>query len=78
LLAHRVSQARKVHLYGEPAEHTFREAGLKFLAENQHKRTIECDVRTLKVGWPPRGLRGACCRWRYLAASHIADMRVAE
>src|SRR5882757_2778676 len=26
LLAQRVSQARKVHLYGEPAEHTFREA----------------------------------------------------
>jgi hypothetical protein len=23
LLAHRVNQARKVHLYGEPAEHTF-------------------------------------------------------
>jgi integrase len=49
LLAHRVSQARKVHLYGEPAEHTFREAGLKFLAENQHKKTIERDVRTLKI-----------------------------
>jgi hypothetical protein len=38
-----------VHLYGEPAEHTFREAGVKFLAENLHKRTIERDVRTLKV-----------------------------
>jgi integrase len=49
LLAHRMSQARRVHLYGEPAEHTFREAGVKFLAENQHKRTIERDVRTLKV-----------------------------
>jgi integrase len=49
LLAQRVSQARKVHLYGEPAEHTFREAGVKFLKENQHKKTIERDVRTLKV-----------------------------
>jgi integrase len=49
LLAHRVSQARRVHLYGEPAEHTFREAGVKFLKENQHKKTIERDVRTLKV-----------------------------
>jgi integrase len=49
LLAQRVSQARKAHLYGEPAEHTFREAGVKFLAENRHKKTIERDVRTLKV-----------------------------
>ena len=49
LLAHRVSQARKVHLYGEPAEHTFREAGVKFLKENQHKRSIERDVRALKL-----------------------------
>jgi integrase len=49
LLAQRVSQARKVHLYGEPAEHTFREAGVKFLKANQHKKTIERDVRTLKV-----------------------------
>jgi integrase len=49
LLAHRVTQARKTHLYGEPKEHTFREAGVKFLKENQHKRTIERDVRTLKV-----------------------------
>lgn len=30
LLAHRVTQARKGHLYGEPKEHTFREAGVKF------------------------------------------------
>jgi integrase len=49
LLAHRIAEARKVHLYGEPAEHTFREAGVKFLAENRHKKTIERDVRTLKV-----------------------------
>jgi len=49
LLAHRVGQARKAHLYGEPKEHTFREAGVKFLAENQHKRSIERDVRALKT-----------------------------
>jgi integrase len=49
LLAHRTAQARKAHLYGEPREHTFREAGVKFLAENQHKRSIERDVRALKV-----------------------------
>jgi hypothetical protein len=34
LLAHRVSQARRVHLYGEPAEHTFRAAGVKFQGES--------------------------------------------
>jgi hypothetical protein len=49
LLAHRTAQARKAHLYGEPGEHTFREAGAKFLAENQHKRSIERDVRALKI-----------------------------
>jgi hypothetical protein len=49
LLAHRTAQARKSHLYGERGEHTFREAGVKFLAENQHKRSIERDVRALKV-----------------------------
>jgi integrase len=49
LLAHRTTQARRVHLYGEPAEHTFREAGVKFLRENQHKRSIERDVRALKA-----------------------------
>jgi hypothetical protein len=49
LLAHRVSEARRAHLYGEPAEHTFREAGVKFLAENQHKRSVERDVRALKA-----------------------------
>jgi hypothetical protein len=48
-LAHRVDGARRAHLYGEPAEHTFREAGVKFLAENQHKKSIERDVRALKV-----------------------------
>ena len=49
LLAHRTAEARKAHLYGEPPEHTFREAAVKFLAENQHKRSIERDVRALKA-----------------------------
>ena len=38
-----------MHLYGEPREYTFREAAAKFLAENQHKRSIERDVRSLNV-----------------------------
>ena len=49
LLAHRTGEARKAHLYGEPPEHTFREAAVKFLAENQHKRSIERDVRAVKA-----------------------------
>lgn len=49
LLAHRVGQARKAHLYGEQRAYTFREAGVKFLAENQHKKSIERDVRALNA-----------------------------
>jgi integrase len=49
LLARRVTQARQVHLFGEQREHTFREAAAKFLAENQHKRSLERDQRALAV-----------------------------
>ena len=49
LLARRVTQARHVHLFGEQREHTFREAVAKFLAENQHKRSLERDQRALAV-----------------------------
>jgi integrase len=47
LLARRVTQARRVHLFGEQIEHTFREAATKFLHENQHKRSLDRDERTL-------------------------------
>lgn len=47
LLARRVTQARQVHLFGEQREHTFREAASKFLAEHQHKRSLERDERAL-------------------------------
>jgi hypothetical protein len=49
LLAHRVTQARRVHLYGEQREHTFKEAVDKFLAENGHKRSLERDRRALAM-----------------------------
>jgi integrase len=49
LLARRVTQARRIHLFGEQREHTFREAAAKFLAENQHKRSLERDQRALAV-----------------------------
>jgi len=38
-----------VHLFGEPSEHSFREAAAKFVAENQHKRSLERDQRALAV-----------------------------
>jgi integrase len=49
LLARRVTQARHTHLFGDPCEHSFREAAAKFLAENQHKRSLERDQRALAV-----------------------------
>jgi integrase len=49
LLARRVIQARGVHLFGEQREYSFREAAGKFLAENQHKRSLERDQRALAV-----------------------------
>ncbi len=47
LLARRVTQARRVHLFGDPCEHSFRKAAARFLAENQHKRSLERDQRAL-------------------------------
>ena len=49
LLARRVTQARHVHLFGDPCEHSFREAAAKFFAENQHKRSLDRDQRALAV-----------------------------
>lgn len=49
LLARQITEARRVHLFGESREHSFREAAGKFLAENTHKRSLERDVRALKV-----------------------------
>lgn len=45
LLAYRVTQARRAHLYGP----TFREAAAKFLAENQHLRALERNERALAI-----------------------------
>lgn len=56
LLAHRVTQARRVRLSGEQREHTFREAADKFLAENGHKRSLERDRRALAMLDPFIGL----------------------
>ena len=47
ILARRVIEARRIHLFGEQRDHTFREAATKFLAENRHKRSLERDERAL-------------------------------
>ena len=49
LLAHRVTQARNAHLYGEAHEHTFREAVTKYLHEFRAKRSIARDIQALKA-----------------------------
>jgi integrase len=47
LLARRLTQAREIYLYGEQRQRTFREAAAKFIRENQHKRSIDRDLRAL-------------------------------
>ena len=49
LLAHRITQARKVHLYGEAREYTFREAVGKYLHDFRFKRSIARDIQALKA-----------------------------
>jgi integrase len=48
LLAKRIDEIRQARLYGVRAEHTFRAAATKFLAENQHKKRIRDDAIQLK------------------------------
>ena len=43
-LAHRIEQIRLNQLYGVRPQRTFDEAAAKYLAENQHKRSIDDDV----------------------------------
>lgn len=47
LLAQRITEARRWHLFGETREHIFREAAAKYLAEHQHKRSLDRDRRAL-------------------------------
>jgi integrase len=48
LLAKRIDEIRQARLYGVRADHTFRGAATKFLAENQHKKRIRDDAIQLK------------------------------
>ena len=47
-LAKRMMELREVRLFGARRELTFRAAAIKFLEENQHKRSLERDARSLK------------------------------
>ena len=44
LLARRMEEIRKVTMFGVRPDRTFRAAATKFLAENQHKRSIDDDA----------------------------------
>jgi hypothetical protein len=48
LLAHRSCEARRLHHYGR----TFREAGVKFVAESGHLRGLDRDERALRLLYP--------------------------
>ena len=43
-LIYRLEQIRLAEIYGVRPKRTFKEAAAKYLAENQHKRTIEEDM----------------------------------
>lgn len=48
-LAKRVEELRQVVIYGARPKRIFREAAVKFLKENQHKKSIQYDVEQLEL-----------------------------
>ncbi len=48
-LAKRIENLRQVALYGARPKRKFREAATKFLAENQHKKSIQSDAEQLEM-----------------------------
>lgn len=48
-LARRIEEIRQTIVYGVRPKRTFRDAAVKFLAENQHKRSIASDVEQLEI-----------------------------
>lgn len=48
-LARRIEGLRQVAMYGARPKRTFREAATKFLAENQHKKSIQSDAEQLEM-----------------------------
>lgn len=51
-LAMRLEQIRRAHVYGERPAVTFDQAAAKYVAENQHKKSIERDVISLSHVMP--------------------------
>jgi hypothetical protein len=47
-LAHRCCEARRLHQYGR----TFKEAGVRFVAESGHLRGLDRDERALRLLYP--------------------------
>ena len=48
-LAKRIEELRQVVVYGARPKRKFREAAIKFLAENQHKKSIQSDAEQLEM-----------------------------
>ena len=51
-LAKRIGELRERRIFGIRQDHSFRAAATKFLAEHQHKRSLERDARALAVVAP--------------------------
>lgn len=48
-LARHIEELRQVAVYGARPKRKFREAAVKFLKENQHKRSIQSDAEQLAI-----------------------------
>jgi hypothetical protein len=48
-LAKRIEEVRQASVFGVRPKRTFMEAAIKFLDENQHKRSIDSDAGRLRV-----------------------------
>ena len=49
ILARRIDEVRSSHFFGARTPRTFREAATRYLEENQHKRSLERDSRSLEA-----------------------------
>jgi integrase len=54
-LARRAEEMRQARIYGVRPTRTFEQAAAKFVLENQHKRSLESDIRRLKQLMPQVG-----------------------
>jgi len=51
-LAQLIEQQRKVKIYGERLDRTFNEASARYVSEYGHKKSLDCDIFTLKSVMP--------------------------